>query len=359
MTRGKTGSIAAVLASVVIGLPLTIVLLLSGDGTCALAGGAPAPSAAAQNGIPPDYLALYQAAGQQFGVPWTLLAGIGSVETDHGRSAAAGVRSGVNFAGCCAGPMQFSIIGGDGGTWATYGVDGGRDGRRDVYDPRDAIPGAANYLKASGAPADLHRAIFTYNHSEAYVQQVLAKMREYATSAPAAPVGGPADRSARNASAAVPAGSCDDLGGLQGSADGAFTIAPDANVPGRPLTTAMTAFVARMATFYDGRLIVTTGTNHDEFTASGNVSDHPSGNAVDFGMVLNRGANDGQVGDRIAAAAFLAAGLPRDTAVTLAHAGGTYTIVSNGLRIQIIWKIDTPEIGDHHDHVHVGIREVG
>jgi hypothetical protein len=355
MKRAKTGSIAAVLASVIIGLPVTIVLLLAGAGPCALAGDAPEPSAAAHNGIPSNYLALYQAAGEQFGVPWTLLAAIGAIETDHGRSTAAGVQSGVNFAGCCAGPMQFSIIGGGGGTWGTYGVDGDRDRRRDVYDPRDAIPGAANYLKASGAPGDLHRAIFTYNHSEAYVQQVLAKMREYATGPLAAAEAGPPGASAQNVSAAGPAGSCDDLGGLTASGDGTFTLAADANLPGKPLTAAMTAFVERMATFYDGRLVVSTGTNHGRLTASGNVSDHASGNAVDFGMALNHGTDDGPVGDRIAAAAFLAAGLPRDAATALAHAGGAHTIVSNGLRIQVIWKIDTPEVGNHHDHVHVGI----
>ena len=357
MTRGKTGSIAAVLTSVVIGLPVAFVLLLSGDGPCALAGDAPGPSAAAQNGIPANYLALYQAAGQQFGVPWTLLAGIGSIETDHGRSSAAGVQSGVNFAGCCAGPMQFSILGAGGGTWGAYGIDGDRDGRENVYDPRDAIPAAANYLKASGAPGDLQRAIFAYNHSEAYVQQVLAKMREYAANAPAGPAGpaGPRERSARNASDTAPVGGCADLGGLPSGGSGTFAVTPDANLPGRPLTAAMTAFIGHMAAFYNGRLVVTAGTNHDQFTIGGNVSDHFTGNAVDFGMVLNHGTDDGPVGDRIAAAAFLAAGLPRDEAAARASAGGTQTIVSNGLRIQIIWKIDTPQVGNHHDHVHVGV----
>jgi hypothetical protein len=359
MTRHRTGSIAAVLASVVIGLPVTFVLLLSGHGPCALAGEAPAPSDVAQNGIPSNYLELYQAAGQQLGVPWTLLAGIGSIETDHGRSTAAGVQSGVNFAGCCAGPMQFSIVGAAGGTWGAYGVDGNHDGRKDVYDPRDAIPAAANYLKASGAPGDLHRAIFAYNHSEAYVQQVLAKMREYAGVASAVAPSGSPDRSAQIASYTAPTGSCDDLGGLTSAGDGAFTIAPNANLPHEPLTPAMTAFIARMATFYNATLVVTKGTNHDKHTLSGQVSDHFTGNAVDFGMPLNHGTDDGPVGDAIATAAFLAAGLPRDEATSRARAGGAQTILSNGLRLQIIWKINTPQIGNHHDHVHVGIGPVG
>ena len=339
----KPGSIAAVLASAVIGLPITIILLLGGGDSCHLADEPPPPSAAAQNAIPANYLALYQQAGAQYGLPWTLLAAIGSVETDHGRSTAPGVSSGVNAYGCCAGPMQFSVVGAGGGTWGSYGVDANHDGRTDVYDPRDAIPAAAHYLKASGAPADLHAAIRTYNDSEAYYQQVLSKMREYAAAAPGAAV----------PDVGEPTGSCGDLGGLTGAGSGAFTVAPDANLPDKPLTPALIAFITRMATFYDGTLIVTTGTNHDRYTTTGNVSDHSTGNAADFGMAANGGTNDGPVGDRIAAAAFLAAGVPHDQAVARAQAGGAQTIVSNSLRIQIIWKSDVG--GNHHNHVHVGL----
>jgi hypothetical protein len=61
-------------------------------------------------------------------VPWQVLAGIGSIETDHGRSSAPGVHSGVNSYGCCAGPMQFNLRDGPPSTWDRYGVDGNRDG---------------------------------------------------------------------------------------------------------------------------------------------------------------------------------------------------------------------------------------
>jgi murein DD-endopeptidase MepM/ murein hydrolase activator NlpD len=64
-------------------------------------------------------------------------------------------------------------------TWAAYGVDGNRDGRRDVMDPEDAIPGAARYLKASGAPGDWRGALFAYNHADWYVQQVLDQAERY------------------------------------------------------------------------------------------------------------------------------------------------------------------------------------
>jgi hypothetical protein len=351
----KLGLIATGVASVVIGLPLAIILLLGGGATpCGADATGPAPSAAAANGIPANYLALYQAAGRTYSIPWNLLAAIGANETDHGRSTLPGVARGENFAGA-GGPMQFLR-----GTFAQYSVDGNNDGVRSRYDPRDAIPAAANYLRASGAPADLHRAIFAYNHSEAYVQAVLATMRQYAGTVPSAPAGAAsttAPGAAAVDAAVAPTGSCADLGGLAaGSGDGRFTIAPGANKPGQPLSADLTAFISRMATFYDGELVVTTGTNHDRFTLSGNVSDHSTGNAADFGMVLNHGTDDGPVGDAIAAAAFLAAGLPRDVAISRARAGGAQTILSNGLRIQIIWKSDVG--GNHHNHDHVGIARV-
>jgi len=137
------------------------------------------PSALARADIPARYLALYQAAGERYGIdPW-ILAAIGSVETDHGRSTQPGVRSGVNSAGCCAGPMQFNIRNGPPSTWDGYGVDGNHDGTRSPYDPADAIPAAAKYLRATGAPADYQAALLAYNHAQWYVDEVLAKAAEY------------------------------------------------------------------------------------------------------------------------------------------------------------------------------------
>ncbi len=50
-------------------------------------------------------------------------------------------------------------------TWATYKVDADRDGHADRWNSADAIYGAANYLRASGARTDLRQAIWAYNHS--------------------------------------------------------------------------------------------------------------------------------------------------------------------------------------------------
>jgi peptidoglycan DL-endopeptidase CwlO len=152
----------------------------------------PGVAAAATSSIPVTYLRLYQAAGAQYGVPWNLLAAIGKIESDHGRSHLPGIRSGANAAGA-AGPMQFGIGGRAGNTWGGaprhparqktggYAVDGNADGWVDVYDPADAIPAAARYLIAHGAPAKLPQAVFAYNRSSSYVQGVLTQAARYAT----------------------------------------------------------------------------------------------------------------------------------------------------------------------------------
>jgi hypothetical protein len=120
--------------------------------------------------IPPSYFALYRDAATATGLDWAILAAIGSVETDHGRIQ--GGACAVSSAGA-RGPMQFMP-----GTWASYGHGG------DICDPVDAIPAAARYLKASGAPGNYHAAILAYNHSEAYYAAVTSKARGYRDAAP-------------------------------------------------------------------------------------------------------------------------------------------------------------------------------
>jgi cell wall-associated NlpC family hydrolase len=174
---------AAAVAAVV--LPLALVFLVTastsaGQAGTGLAGG---PSTLALSDIPPAYLALYMAAAQTCpGLPWGVLAGIGEVESDHGRSAAPGVHSGANFAGA-EGPMQFGPA-----TFAQYAVDGDHDGTLSPYDPADAIYTAAAMLcangAASGTQAGLRQAIFAYNHSHAYVTDVLTWAARYTVPAP-------------------------------------------------------------------------------------------------------------------------------------------------------------------------------
>jgi hypothetical protein len=139
------------------------------------------PSSAARADVPGGYLALYRAAAPRHcpGLSWTVLAGIGKVESDHGRARLPGVRSGWNHAGA-AGPMQFGIgKGRAGNAWARFSADYDRDGRRSVYDPGDAIPAAARYLCDAGAPRRLDAALYAYNPSSRYVAKVKQLARRY------------------------------------------------------------------------------------------------------------------------------------------------------------------------------------
>jgi membrane-bound lytic murein transglycosylase B len=101
----------------------------------------------------------YRVAQRRFGVPWNVLAAVNFVESAFGK-----LRS-TSTAGA-QGPMQFLPS-----TWRAYGLGG------DVHDPRDAILGAANYLRESGAPGNLRRALYAYNRSTLYVDAVLAYSR--------------------------------------------------------------------------------------------------------------------------------------------------------------------------------------
>jgi hypothetical protein len=131
------------------------------------------PSQAARTDLPPGWLGLYRTGARHCpGLSWTVLAGIGKVESDHGRARLPGVRSGWNHAGA-AGPMQFGIgKGRAGNAWARFGHDYDHDGRTSVYDPGDAIPAAARYLCDAGAPHRLDTALYAYNHSTRYVALV-------------------------------------------------------------------------------------------------------------------------------------------------------------------------------------------
>jgi hypothetical protein len=137
-------------------------------------------SQAAKREIPTGYLLLYQQAGRRCpGLSWSVLAAIGKVESNHGRARLPGVRSGWNPAGA-AGPMQFGIgVGRAGNAWATFGRDFDGDGHPSVYDPGDAIPAAADYLCAHGAPRHLDQALYAYNHARSYVTQVKQLARRY------------------------------------------------------------------------------------------------------------------------------------------------------------------------------------
>ena len=117
--------------------------------------------------IPPFLLPIYQACGTEYSIPWQVLASINRIET------AFGTNLNVSSAGAM-GWMQFIPS-----SWAAYGTDANEDGRKDPYNPVDAICAAARYLNAAGGDEDLRRAIFAYNHADWYVDEVLLYANQY------------------------------------------------------------------------------------------------------------------------------------------------------------------------------------
>ena len=182
-------------ADVAIRLHLTIATAGVPAGSDVLIGYAAGAVSAGQAGgaageIPVALLPTYQAAGARYGVPWSVLAAINRVESSFGADLRTSPAGAVGW-------MQFMPA-----TWASYGVDADGDGRTDPYDPVDAIFSAANLLAQDGAAHDLAGAVFLYNHSDHYVQTVLALAHAYETggaepagidlaASPAAHAGGP------------------------------------------------------------------------------------------------------------------------------------------------------------------------
>ena len=266
-------------------------------------------------------------AGARYGIdPW-ILAGIGAVESDHGRSTAVGVRSGVNAFGCCAGPMQFSIIGKP-STWDRYGVDGDRDGRLSPYVPADAIPAAARYLRASGAPADYRAALFAYNHADWYVAEVLAKAAAFRGAAVGAPL--------PQLTATV--------GQVLGDPHIVLTPLQRADLRAGlidPRLVSALAAIARRHTI----VITALRSDHSIYTVDGAFSNHSAGRAMDIGVV------DGEVCRGIRTGAC--ADLVRELAA-----------VDGPLRASELiycWDPDGPvdprgfARADHCDHIHWGM----
>jgi membrane-bound lytic murein transglycosylase B len=147
------------------------------------AGAVPAPSAGeifevpsiptsscAGQGVPPVLIPIYNRAATTYGLgpqgP-AILASINGIESAFGSN------MGPSSAGA-VGWMQFMPS-----TWDMYGVDANGDGVRDPYNPEDAIFAAARYLQAAGMPVDTYGAIFSYNHADWYVAEVLANASCY------------------------------------------------------------------------------------------------------------------------------------------------------------------------------------
>ncbi len=102
---------------------------------------------------------IYSVAQRTFGVNWLLLASIHMQESAF--STAPGIYHGLNFAGCCGGPMQFNVTNGPVSTWQLVSnsyIYGKRPASYDhmtakhpsIYDDFDSIMAAAHLLSADG-----------------------------------------------------------------------------------------------------------------------------------------------------------------------------------------------------------------
>src|SRR4051812_15362662 len=179
-------------------------------------------SGLAANGIPNVALNAYRVAAARMasaepgcGIDWSLLAGIGRVESNHGRFGGAVLNSDGSTSPKIVGPPldggRFAYIGdtdngtwdGDSrydravgpmqfipSTWRAYAVDGDGNGTTDPTNINDAALGAAHYLCVAGGDlrtsAGQRRAVLAYNHSDSYVAQVLGLAAAYASGTPVA-----------------------------------------------------------------------------------------------------------------------------------------------------------------------------
>jgi hypothetical protein len=138
---------------------------------------------------------IYAVAQRTFGVNWLLIASIHMQESAF--STAPSTYKGLNFAGCCGGPMQFNVTNGGAGipsTWALVNDSyryGARPGSYDhmtakhpsIYDDFDAVMAAAHLLSSDGAGSTLDGSAWNaaydyYGHDATgvtYADQVLAR----------------------------------------------------------------------------------------------------------------------------------------------------------------------------------------
>nr|WP_255723590.1 lytic transglycosylase domain-containing protein [Sporosarcina sp. ACRSL] len=149
--------------------------------------------------IPEEYIPIYKAAAEEYSIPWTLLAAHHRIETRFSTMnpllSPAGAEGHMQFMPCtfvgwgypgCEGLGKGNIPDRDKTDPAViqkyggYGVDANGDGIADPFDIEDAIFSAAHYLSKSGAAdGEIEKAIFHYNHSDKYVEDVLWFFNEF------------------------------------------------------------------------------------------------------------------------------------------------------------------------------------
>jgi len=301
--------VAAVLIFALL-LPLAMMSLL-----LALAGDQPSPSKLALDEIPHELLRTYQAAAATCeGLDWTILAAIHKVETGFGMGRA---RSSAG----AQGPMQFMPA-----TFDSYGLDGDGDGRADVNDVEDAIFSAANLLCANGAgdPARLATAIWNYNHSQTYVNEVLRLAADYGViSLPDGVAYAAASDLLRNPRVVLTPNARADL--RAGAVDQRLV--------------SLLAWIAERHTIS----VTVFKTGHSKYTRSGNVSLHYYGRGADIFII------DGTPVSYTNSAA-------REVVLEIAKVDGPLRPSELGHPFGAIGFPGGFTDADHRDHIHVGFE---
>lgn len=149
--------------------------------------------------IPVEYIPIYMEAGEKYKVPWTLLAAHHRIETRFSTMrklvSPVGAEGHLQFMPCtfvgwkhpsCSGLGEGDISEKEKtdpdviAKYGGYGVDANGDGVADPFDIEDAIYSAANFLSIAGASkGNIEKAVYQYNHSEEYVEDVLHYYKLY------------------------------------------------------------------------------------------------------------------------------------------------------------------------------------
>lgn len=320
------------------------------------------PAPAAVEGIPAPVLEAYRRApdyARRFapaclGVRWSILAGVGQVESHHGAGRPVEANGDLRARPIIGVPLDGSngtarIIDSDGGrfdgdrvydravgpmqfipsSWRTMGRDGNDDGVADPHNIYDAVAAAVVHLCGTGPKdlsdrATLDAAIYGYNASRGYVTQVLAQIDRYDQLTPTP------------TSADTPAPGGDIAGGAGETYPAIISLIAGSSVPYGVTSTRRTP------------------------EASGGVSYHHVGQAVDFALPPAGARDTPQLLAINQFFARYASGLTE-----LIYTGPGATCVKNGTIVPCTtaaWGTST--VAEHHNHVHVAatpdtLRRIG
>ncbi|MGB8001657.1 MAG: lytic transglycosylase domain-containing protein, partial [Anaerobacillus sp.] len=149
--------------------------------------------------VPEEYMDVYKEAAEEYGVQWELLAAVHRVETKFSTMSTLESPKGaighyqfmpLTWIGWSYGGSRLGELDKDDlvditdpeliAKYGGYGKDGDGDGKADPYNLTDAAYTAASYLAANGADEGrIKSALYAYNQSDEYVEEVLSFYNEY------------------------------------------------------------------------------------------------------------------------------------------------------------------------------------